>query len=386
MSNLIATDLQGQTIDSPLVDLFELTLPDGTEIFFHPGVDNNLNTLQFRSLDNSTINTYIALPVVMDGIDIQAGGAMNRPTLTMANVTSILSNALGPYKYDDLVGQTIVRRQTLQKYLVGESPDLSNPAIELNKSKFKIDRVGSETSIMVSFELAVAYDLEGIQIPRRVVVGKYCSWMYQGHYIYGKGGCTWSPSGEHKDYDAASSTAKAHNLYFNIEDKPLVLGTWLTANATTWSNASVSYTQNSYVIYNTKYWLCQIVHTSDAAKDPDSTSSYWKEVKSYSPHNTAGPNYAIGDLVRYTATINAIAVDTIWRCVAVHDPSDADTVPATKTKYWSREDMCGKTLNSCKCRFQANVTDITTPGSPPSSKKDTSSTLPFGAFPGTAKF
>ena len=59
MSNLIATDLQGQTIDSPLVDLFELTLPDGTEIFFHPGVDNNLSTLQFRSLDNSTINDVL---------------------------------------------------------------------------------------------------------------------------------------------------------------------------------------------------------------------------------------------------------------------------------------------------------------------------------------
>ena len=48
MSNVIATDLQTQEIDSALVELFTVTLPDGTTMYFHPGVDADLTDVQFR--------------------------------------------------------------------------------------------------------------------------------------------------------------------------------------------------------------------------------------------------------------------------------------------------------------------------------------------------
>ena len=51
--------------------------------------------------------------------------------------------------------------------------------------------------------------------------------------------------------------------------------------------------------------------------------------------------------------------------------------PTTSKGYWKRLDVCGKTLNSCKIRFQGNNSDDTL---------DTSYILPFGGFPGARQF
>ena len=48
MSNLVATDAQSLEVDSGLIDLFELTLPDGITLYLHPGLDSSLNEIKFR--------------------------------------------------------------------------------------------------------------------------------------------------------------------------------------------------------------------------------------------------------------------------------------------------------------------------------------------------
>ena len=206
MTDVIATDLQTQEIDSPIVDLFELTLPDGSTVYFHPGKDDNFADIQFKDKTpdgsgNYTERTYTSIPVAMDGLEIQADGATSRPTISMANIGTTVLTGHSNLTYDDLVGMDVTRRQTLEKYLKGGSAYNSAtnvPPVELNSVKYKVDRISSETNIAVVFELAVAYDLEGIQLPRRVVVGKYCSWMYQGVNLYGKGGCTASITGRYR--------------------------------------------------------------------------------------------------------------------------------------------------------------------------------------------
>ena len=54
MTNLIATDAQSQEIDSGLVDLFEITLPDNTVVYLHPGVDDDFTNIQFRDKSSPT--------------------------------------------------------------------------------------------------------------------------------------------------------------------------------------------------------------------------------------------------------------------------------------------------------------------------------------------
>ena len=156
MTNLIATDVQGQEIGS-LIDLFELELPDGSILYFHPGLESDLTTVQFREnvAPGYAIKTYTAFPMMIDGLDISAEGAMNRPSFTVANVGTTFKGVLGSYKNKDLIGQRVTRRQTLKKYLVGESPDLSSPPKELNKVTYVIDRISSENNITITFEVFV---------------------------------------------------------------------------------------------------------------------------------------------------------------------------------------------------------------------------------------
>ena len=140
MSTLIATDVQGQAVDSSVIDLYELTLPSGEILYFHPGVDSDLTNIQFRDAEPDpsngvyTVRTYIPIPVILDGLEHQADGASNRPSLTVANVSNFSIQLGNNFKNDDLVGEKITRRRTLQKYLVGESADASPPVCLLYTS------------------------------------------------------------------------------------------------------------------------------------------------------------------------------------------------------------------------------------------------------------
>ena len=142
MTDLIATDSGKQEIDSPLVNLFELKMPAGNVFYFHPGLGESLTDVQFRDKTSPyTSRTYSALPMEMTGMEIATDGASNRPELAIANVTSDLKNTLGITNYKQLVGASITRRQTFEKFLVGESQDTgtSSPPIELNSVKYNID-------------------------------------------------------------------------------------------------------------------------------------------------------------------------------------------------------------------------------------------------------
>ena len=379
MTNLIASDAQGQEITSGLVELFELTTSAGT-FYFHPGLKEDFTSIQFRDRESpNTARTYTAIPMILDGVEISSTGAPNRPSLTIANVTSDLKTAVGITDYDELSGATLVRRQTLEKYLVGGSdPDQSNPPIELNTVKYKIDRVSSLTNITATFELSVVYDLEGIQLPRRVVVGKFCSWMYQGHELKNSGGCVWDKDGDFQTVDSSDSSV-THKLFFDLNDTPLILLSLLQSTASAWS-AGQSYTQSSYVIYSGIYYRCEIAHTSAQSTRPDLNSGQWLKVRSYTVYSSS-TDYVAGNLVQATTTHFGKSIETVWKALA----SNTGKAPAVGSSYWQREELCGKKLSSCKCRFQARMVNNNA-SSVPQSSKDTSGTLPFGAFPGTSRF
>ena len=302
MSNVIATDVQTQEVDSELIELFEVTLPDETTMYFHPGLDSDLTDVRFRdrtapstvatvagnflignvytinggggtsftsigaannnagtvftatgvgsglgtatqSQSSYSIRDYNPMPMIIDGLELQADGASSRPAFTIANIGSILQSELGDFKNDDLIGQRLIRRQTLRKYLVGGDQDAS-PPIEFPTQEYIIDRIGAENSISITFEVATPFDLENIQIPRRIVVGKYCSWKYQGYDAGLGGGCTWNLDGAVNF--KGDSTVRAHKVYFDFDDRPLVAAETFAAYS-----ATADYTTASYVTTNT---------------------------------------------------------------------------------------------------------------------------------------
>ena len=416
MSNLIATDAQSQEIDSGLVELFQITLPNNTILYLHPGVDSDLTDVRFRdstspttsaitagnfiignsytivsgtgftsigasnnnastvfiatgigsgsgtaTQNDNSIRTYEPFPMIIDGLELQADGAAARPSLTIANIGNLFGSQIGDFKNDDLVGCRIVRRQTLKKYLHGESGD-ATPPVELRKQEYIIDRIASETNIAITFEVAAPFDLENIKLPRRVVVGKYCSWKYQ------QGGCSWKADGfiRYGDY--------THNAYFNIDDSPLLSA---LPSGSIAHSSSTSYTTSSYVTHSGKNWQCLIAHTNQT---PSLSSIYWKEVFIWAEW-ASGTSYTKNTLVRYGST----GQKTIWKCIQAHT-SSATIFPEKKSNYWVREDSCGKTLQSCKCRFGFIPVANSANNEAPKSEKNTAARLPFGSFPGTMKF
>jgi hypothetical protein len=95
MSNVIATDLQTQEVgsqdtgstaaDNTLVELFEVTLPDGTTLYFHPGVDSDLTDVRFRDRTAPTGNILAGNIIVGYSYTIKTIGGTYYPSIGAAN-------------------------------------------------------------------------------------------------------------------------------------------------------------------------------------------------------------------------------------------------------------------------------------------------------------
>lgn len=351
MTDLIDT-VQLQEIDDELVELFDVTLPgydsDGGNgnYFLFNGFDENNSQISFNS------KNYSALPIQITGIEINSAGAHSRPTLTIANIPALTANlevdvsepgdvttldemrqlaTAGILEFDtndDLVGTKVVYRKTLvSKLASGE---------EFPAQTFFIDRIASETNLLVTFELASPMDVEGAKIPARMVIGQYCPWQYQGIVQGFGGGCSWS---QHNFLPAADTAVVEYKdtgqrRYFKKDDTEIILTT-----GGGFTSDLVSHNSGQY----------------------DSTHEY-----------------SAGNIVYTEETGNTDVFKNakfIWEALTTSTGKD----PRYTRRYWKRIDLCGKTLNSCKIRYQGSSTvgDATLDKTVP---------LPFGGFPGSKKY
>ena len=167
-----------------IIEMFELTTDaalhgSATTYRFHDGT----NPIAYGNANsNGNIvwngNTYIAVPVEADGFKY-ANGQLPRPTLTISNVTNLITaillyvNVVTPG--NDLTGSVVTRVRTLARFLDAVNfTDNTNPygtpdpTAEYAKEIYKIDRKSAENRAVVQFELAAAFDLANIRIPLRV--------------------------------------------------------------------------------------------------------------------------------------------------------------------------------------------------------------------------
>lgn len=191
----IATEIQKLAPDT-IIELFEIELNDGKERFyFHSGTNGVQQNVVWQGV------SYIALPIDTEGFAASAQGELPRPKLAIANVDGVISSLIR--KYDDLIGAKLIRKCTFAKYLDAvnfpDGNDLANPDIHFPDDIWYIDKKEQETKLMIQWELASAFDLQGIQLPKRQVIQNYCQWRYRG------GECT---------YDGP---------YYDVNDRPCLL-------------------------------------------------------------------------------------------------------------------------------------------------------------------
>lgn len=164
---------------SAIIELFVLdaTAFGGDVLRFHAGTNGLRQNLVWQG------QTYTAFPVRASGFDMSGNGQLPRPKLQVANVTGAIT--LLVLTYDDLLGAKITRKRTLAKYLdAANFPGGTNPSAdataEFPDDVFFIDRKVTETRDIVEFELAAAFDVAGVQLPRRQIIQNVCVWRYRG--------------------------------------------------------------------------------------------------------------------------------------------------------------------------------------------------------------
>lgn len=366
-------------------------------------------------------NTYYALPMELSDLSISTDGVQNRPVLTIANVESVLRSSSAFQNADDggtggvvnftldrLVGKRVTKRQTLQKYLSMDPTAISTKAvIEFPKRSYIIDLIKQKTAELVMFELANPFDLQGIKLPGRQVIGKYCPWAYQGlSYSTPLGACSWTKNS--RVVIEGAGVARNYYPFFTELDEPIIWKYLIHNSYSVYSilsgklhsgNAGTSYAKSALVALTLDggnsytYWRSE---TASNTTVPSPTNSAWQSVRLYEPY-VAGSTYSThatdpmrSDYVIYPVsnasskndvTFNILDDTTIYRVTRTNDSQ----TPVANSSYWTRGDICGKVLSSCKIRYQFQSMTGADHLTIPVVELDTKHALPFGGFPGSRK-
>jgi lambda family phage minor tail protein L len=399
MSDLIQT-IQLQAVESEYIVLYDLEYAEGTFAYFTSDVNSDLSSIQFRD-SSGTIRTYESIPVKAEDFETASDGAYNRPTLTVANALSTFKDALGGLDYEDLIGRRITKRTTLRKYLVGEPGD-SNPPIEFPKMTYIIDRVANKTMSEVMFELAAPFDLAGIMLPKRIVIGGSCPWKYTGADTSRssteiEGGCNWRRSSVRKIPGPAGgrqAVTTTNKIYATKEDEYILSYSLLNSAATdsttvsTYSSGSYYYTESDEELYSItgtvstetdvkQFWQC-VAFSGTTTVSPSLSSTLWKKVRTYNTYSASTTfkgyrNKEHNEIVEYTTTEGQT---TVWQ---VKRHSVRGEIPS-EGAFFTRADACGKKIESCRMRFGASSNS--TSGQPGYDPITRNIPLPFGGFPG----
>ncbi|WP_395066202.1 phage minor tail protein L [Paraburkholderia silvatlantica] len=163
----------GAVIELYVLDLSRYGAPT---VCFHSGTNE---------LDSDVIwqgQTYQRYPLQATGFEWKSQGTLPRPRFAVSNVTGVISALCRLYK--DMVGAKVVRKRTLARYLDAANFATGNPQADPNEyfpdDVFFINQKTAEGPQAVEFELAVAFDVEGVQLPRRQVIRNSCPWRYRG--------------------------------------------------------------------------------------------------------------------------------------------------------------------------------------------------------------
>ena len=383
-------DLQKQSVDAA-VELWEIELSSSTSAYFFSGLDSDLDTVEFRDrVTPALTRTYEALPILGEGFSQKSDGPSARPKLTVANILDTFSGALGGLTNKDLLGKKIYRRRTLEKYL--HPTDTSSPPVEMPIQMYYIDRISDQSILSVTFELASPFDVGGIQLPKRVILGNACSWEYQGAASSKaiqnrRGACSWATNRQLVDQE----TGTGHIHSFNKDDEPIFLD-----NRTITEYTGQAVDQDK--IYKTAADTTNLrkVNADKTTSAPGTVYDYWQAMATNaapgtpSDTNPAFRRVRIADAA-YDATItytaytdprrNEIALSggTLYQVRETTEVADSHSLSSNK---WFNTDQCSKSLTGCILRYCARSTNPGSEGHRTSVLKIRDKELPFGGFPG----
>ena len=404
--NIIVKDLQKLDPGSELVCLYELEYVKGSFIYFMSGLDTDLTTVQMRDYnDNSQINTYIAIPAQLQGLEYKNDGAIARPLISIANASNAFSNAIGTIDYDSFLGLKFIKRTTLKKYLHGEA-SATNPPTEFPRDLYVMDRIKAKTKSAVQIECVAPFDLQGVKIPARNILPDRCPFIYQGsgdhvdNFKKAQSGCTWHIEGKFKSSVAAFADGTEYTVYVNTDDEYIIPSSTSFTLYTSGSVTGNSYYRTTKTItrYNANgttssvtannYW--QAVANNSAPGTPSDDNDAFNRVRVFSAYSHGTEYFTFSDdrdNSYVTFTDNTASSSTngkllLWKATKPNQNSH----PVAGGGVWERGDGCSKRTDGCKMRFGFAPKSVGTATSTGKAKTNTDALIPFGGFPASKAF
>ena len=174
----IASDLQ-KLAPGALIELFILdaTALGGDVTRLHAGTNELRASVVWQGA------TYAPFPIEASGFELSGRGALPQPKVRVANVTGLITALC--MELNDLVGAKFTRKRTLVKYLdavnfTGGVNPTADATQEFPDEIWYVNRKAEENKVFVEFDLAAAFDVQGVKLPRRQVIANVCSWLYRG--------------------------------------------------------------------------------------------------------------------------------------------------------------------------------------------------------------
>jgi lambda family phage minor tail protein L len=157
-----------------VIEMFELDATMlgvvGPPLRWHPGTAINGSPIVWQGVQ------YDPYPIMGEGFELTGSGTLPRPRITASNIGGSLGAYLDPIDWG--LGAKLTRRRTLGKYLDGQPA--ADPNAKFADEIYTIARKISEDPVQIILECAVAFDVEGVQLPRRQVIAGTCTWLYRG--------------------------------------------------------------------------------------------------------------------------------------------------------------------------------------------------------------
>lgn len=178
----VAAEAQSLT-PSALISLWEL------DVSSVPGAESEppfrwcstLNELGQSVVYNG--NAYKAMPISVDGVEVNSQGAQPRPTMSVAAFArgvngERVSLAAAISSLDYLIGCVVRRIRIHARHLDAVNFAAGNPNADPTAiyqiDEWEIDRLAGDTPLQIDFELANALDMRGVMLPRGQVVAQMC--------------------------------------------------------------------------------------------------------------------------------------------------------------------------------------------------------------------
>lgn len=196
---------------TPFATYYNIGSGEGVRIFRY---FNGYNERIQQNLSNTNIiwdtKTYYARPIQFSGLEISSAGQVPTPRLEISDIDLTLSPMI--QAYGGMVGAEVLRKRTLVKFLdAGNFITGTNPTADPNSAfpddKFRVERVAEESNGQISFELSPAWDVEGVQLPRRQVVANICPWTYK------QSPCNWDPTADGRYYNELDQDLNDTDLF-----------------------------------------------------------------------------------------------------------------------------------------------------------------------------